>query len=104
MNDCPKCGGQGLRGVTHACVTSFVPAATVYPALLHRTTRDSGALPDPELDSLRARLGETEDALRRIAENAESWHGVRPENSGHVRALDVIAQWARAVIDGSGDV
>lgn len=35
-----------------------------------------------------------ERALKAIAANARSWHGVPDENDGHVRALGVIANWA----------
>jgi hypothetical protein len=41
------------------------------------------------------RLAVTEDALRRIAENAESWHG---DNEAKGRALGVIAGWAREAL------
>lgn len=34
--------------------------------------------------------------LGRIVENAEAWHGPPPDDSGHVRALAVIAGWGRA--------
>lgn len=45
--------------------------------------------------ALAARLSEAEKALEAIARNAEDWHGPPPEDSGHVRALAVIAGWAR---------
>ena len=44
-----------------------------------------------------AALQAAQEALRCIAENAESWHGPEPDR-GHVRALKVIAEWARAVL------
>jgi len=34
-----------------------------------------------------------QEALERIRDNALSWHGPVPEDSGHARALAVIAQW-----------
>lgn len=59
-------------------------------------------------DSLLARAAAAEaslvahrEALERIAENAESWHGPPPD-CGHVRALNVIAATARAVLAVDG--
>jgi hypothetical protein len=38
------------------------------------------------------------DALTRIVANAEAWHGPLAD-TGHERALAVIAQWGRAVLE-----
>ena len=58
---------------------------------------------DIAADTLRAKDGalasataETErlrGVLWRIQSNARSWHGPPPDDSGHVRALAVIAEW-----------
>jgi hypothetical protein len=41
--------------------------------------------------------------LARIVFNAESWHGPPPDDSGHVRALAVIAKWGRDALAGVGE-
>jgi hypothetical protein len=48
------------------------------------------------------RVERLREQLERIADNAESWHGYLPPDNapgaGHVRALAVIATWARAAL------
>jgi len=58
---------------------------------------------DERAEAAEARLEETTNALRQIAENAEGWHGYLPESdhapgAGHVRSLAVIASTARAAL------
>ena len=62
-----------------------------------------------EVGRLTAALADARNALERIAENAEAWHGVTPERFrigyGQSQALSVVGGWAREVLarlDGSG--
>ena len=54
-----------------------------------------------ELAVSEARLQAAEEALRKIADNAEAWHGptpIGPGHYGHPAALGVIAKTARAAL------
>lgn len=57
-----------------------------------------GAPPRDEVGA-EAERDRLREEMERIKANAISWHGIEPENSGHVRALKVIAQWCDDALD-----
>ena len=56
-----------------------------------------------EADEWRAKVEQLTEALDRIKQNAEAWHGPEPTDpqQGHHRALAVIAEWARDALGAS---
>jgi hypothetical protein len=78
-------------------------AATVEQAdALEHVRRQRDEL-QAECGRLREQLDATRETLERIQANAEAWHGVPPPDSGHVRALAVIAGWCRAALGVEGE-
>lgn len=51
-----------------------------------------------QLSAATTERDEAWDTLWRIANNAEAWHGPPEPETGHVRALRVIGEWARAAL------
>jgi hypothetical protein len=54
----------------------------------------------PALDALLAENQRLRDALERIAENAEAWHGPYHPGDRFQGALSVVGDWAREALRG----